>query len=236
MQRRSRFYTLPTMAAFAAGIAWAGLALAGDIAPGVSVKQRAFDAPINEQPYFGFAQKTDAQKAADAKFIEAITVRGGMSREQGGAEVADAGWQFIAQRKDWATAAKRFNQAWLLDPARSDIAHGFALVVSERFNNLDYAIELFEAAARLKHPLVALPVDHARVLLRGGRADEAVRLMEEAVRQKPDYIELHVGLAAVYLNTRQRQRACEVIGKAPPTNNPDIKREISRVQHDAKCF
>ena len=37
-----------------------------EVAPGVQVTKRTYKAPINEQPFFGFAAKDSEQKAADA--------------------------------------------------------------------------------------------------------------------------------------------------------------------------
>lgn len=218
-----------------AAVVLAGAAGAGEISPGISIVPRPLDAPINEQPYFGFAKKTDAQKEADATFVETITVRGGRSREQGGKEVAAAGWQFIFQRGDWATAAKRFNQAWLLDPSRSDIAHGFAIITAERFNNLDYALDLFNTAQKLKGPLPSLPADHGRALLKGGRPAEAIPLLEQAVRQTPDWAVPHSNLANAYLETGQMQRACEALAKVPSTNNANVRQDMARVRERAGC-
>ena len=43
-----------------------------EVAPGVQVTKRTYTAPINEQPFFGFAAKDSAQQAADANFVNAI--------------------------------------------------------------------------------------------------------------------------------------------------------------------
>jgi hypothetical protein len=81
-----------------------------EIASGVHITPPKLDALINEQPYFGFATKQDYQKKADADFVAAV-LAGGVTREQGAKRSTADGWRSIAQGGDWATAAKRFNQA-----------------------------------------------------------------------------------------------------------------------------
>ncbi len=41
------------------------------------------------------------------------------------------GWRVHLQKKGVATAMKRFNQAWLLDPDSGDAFRGFAVMVME---------------------------------------------------------------------------------------------------------
>ena len=41
--------------------------IAGEIAPGVTIRERPYDAPINELPYFGFLPKTDAMREAEMR-------------------------------------------------------------------------------------------------------------------------------------------------------------------------
>jgi hypothetical protein len=40
-----------------------------EVAPGVVVFRRAFSGPINEQPFYGLAHKTDAERSADHAFV-----------------------------------------------------------------------------------------------------------------------------------------------------------------------
>ena len=43
-----------------------------EVVPGVQVTKRTYSAPVNEQPFFGFAAKSPEEKAADEKFVDAI--------------------------------------------------------------------------------------------------------------------------------------------------------------------
>jgi tetratricopeptide (TPR) repeat protein len=207
---------------------------AAEIRPGVSIAPAALDAPINEQPYFGFATKTEGQKAADARFLSDIDKQG-HSRADAAKQVIRAGWEFALGKRDYETAAKRFNQAYLLDPSQSQIAHGFAIIVMERFRNPDYALALLKAAAQLSDPSTALLADHARILLISKRPQEAIPLLQEAIRRTPDWPVPYLNLANAYFDLGQMQQACEALTKIPPNTQPNIKSNSDRIKALAKC-
>ena len=62
-----------------------------EVAPGVQVTKRTYAAPINEQPFFGFAAKNSEQKAADEKFVSAIIGAAG-TREKAFEETTKRAW------------------------------------------------------------------------------------------------------------------------------------------------
>jgi hypothetical protein len=84
-----------------------------EVAPGVQVTKRTYAAPVNEQPFFGFAAKTAEQKAEDEKFVSAMIGATG-SREKAFEETTKRAWIAIQAGKV-REAAVRFNQAF---PAR----------------------------------------------------------------------------------------------------------------------
>ena len=45
-----------------------------EVTSGVQVTKRTYTAPVNEQPFFGFAAKTAEQKAEDDKFVGGIEI------------------------------------------------------------------------------------------------------------------------------------------------------------------
>ena len=55
-----------------------------EVAPGIQVTKRTYSAPVNEQPFFGFAVKTDAQREADEKFVKALLEATGTQRKGAG--------------------------------------------------------------------------------------------------------------------------------------------------------
>src|SRR6185312_3049808 len=108
-----------------------------EVAPGVQVTKRTYTAPVNEQPFFGFAVKTDAQREADDKFLRALLEATG-SREKALDEIIKRGWRALGTGKV-NEAAQRFNQAFPVAPEQSVVYHGFAAIAQIRFNDLDSA-------------------------------------------------------------------------------------------------
>ena len=68
------------------------------MAPGVQVTKRSYTAPVNEQPFFGFAAKSSEQKAGDEKFVSAIIGATG-SREKAFEETTKRAWIAITGRQ-----------------------------------------------------------------------------------------------------------------------------------------
>lgn len=207
---------------------------AGEIARGVTVSPVAFDVSINEAPFFGFVKKNEAQKQADAKFIAAVNRQPGISRKQAVDRLLGEGWAGVG-RGDWVFAGRRFNQAWLLDPERSDIAHGFAIIVFERFKHAEYSLALFIAAMRLSDPLPTLPADHARVLMKLGRPAEAIPLLQLAIQLAPESAIPYSNLAVAYVQAGQSSLACETRLKVPRNTNLIVEANMNLVRELAKC-
>jgi len=156
------------------------------VAPGVLVSRKTYPAPDNE--------KNEAQKAADRQLAEGVLQQVPDRAKAAGLALA-AGHRAFMESNDPATAAKRFNQAHLLDPQHSGIYHGFAMVVAARFKDFDYADELFRVAARMKSPNPSLKADHGRMLLIAGRPSDAKPVLEQAIRDTPDWAVPRMNLA-----------------------------------------
>ena len=141
-----------------------------EVAPGVQVTKRTYAAPINEQPFFGFAVKNAEQQAADESFVSAIISAAGIAGKgvRGNNEARLESDRMPARCGE---AAQRFNQAFLLSPEQSGVYHGFAVIAQSRFNDLDAADELFRIARKQPNPVKALNADYGRLLLiASGRA------------------------------------------------------------------
>ena len=79
---------------------------------------------------YGNLPKSDAMKKADEVFIAGV-LQMGFTREVGSGHSMKSGW-YSFRKGDHATAVKRFNQAWLLDPENGDAYYGFALITAVR--------------------------------------------------------------------------------------------------------
>jgi Tfp pilus assembly protein PilF len=182
-----------------------------ETAPGVKVTKKTFPAPINEQPFFGFAEKTPEQRKADADFLAAADKLG--SREAVCDTAIERGWAHM-DRGDFPEAAQRFNQAWLLAPERSAIYQGFAVIAAARFGDLEYAEELFKIALRQPKPRRTLKADYGRLLLKAKRPAEAKTVLEESVRDAPEFADAWASLGLARLQTGDAAGACAAVSES----------------------
>jgi Tfp pilus assembly protein PilF len=205
-----------------------------EVVPGVQVTKRTYSAPVNEQPFFGFAVKSPEEKAADEKFVDAIVGATG-SREKAFDETTMRGWRAISTGKI-KEAAVRFNQAFLILPEQSRVYHGFAVVAQARFNDLDAADELFKIALERPNPVRALKADYGRFLLIAKRPRDAQSVLEQAVKDAPDFGDAWTNLAWARFQNGDAAAACaaaEEAAKQRPSNNS--MGDLTAVRNVAQC-
>jgi Tfp pilus assembly protein PilF len=205
-----------------------------EVVPGVQVTKRTYSAPVNEQPFFGFAAKSAEEKAADEKFVDAIVGATG-SREKAFDETTLRGWRAINAGKI-KEAAVRFNQAFLILPEQSRVYHGFAVVAQARFNDLDAADELFRIALDRPNPVKALKADYGRFLLVAKRPRDAQSVLEQAVREAPDFGDAWTNLAWARFQNGDAAAACvaaEEAARHRPSNNS--MGDLTAVRSVAQC-
>lgn len=205
-----------------------------EVAPGVQLTKRTYPAPINEQPFFGFAVKTDAQRDADDKFLKAL-MEAAKTREKALDEIVNRGWRALGMGKT-NEAAQRFNQAFLLAPEQSVVYHGFAAIAQIRFNDPDFAEELFRIAARQPNPLKMLNADYGRVLLIARKPAQARPVLEQAVKDTPDFGDAWTNLAWARFQTGDRDGACaaaEEALKRRPSSNASV--DLNKLRGGAQC-
>jgi Tfp pilus assembly protein PilF len=205
-----------------------------EVVPGVQVTKRTYSAPINEQPFFGFAAKNPEEKAADDKFVSAIVEATG-SREKAFDETTLRGWRAINAGKI-KEAAVRFNQAFLILPEQSRVYHGFAVVAQARFNDLDAADEFFRIALERPNPVKALKADYGRFLLVAKRPRDAQSVLEQAVKDAPDFGDAWTNLAWARFQNGDAAAACtaaEEAAKHRPSNNS--MGDLTAVRNVAQC-
>ena len=205
-----------------------------EVAPGVQVTKRSFSAPVNEQPFFGFASKTPEQKAGDEKFVSAIVAATG-SREKAFEETTRRAWMAIQAGKV-REAAIRFNQAFLISPEQSTVYHGFAVIAQARFNDFDAADELFKIALKQPNPVKALKADYGRLLLIAKRPRDAQAVLDDAVKESPDFSDAWTNLAWARFQNGDPAAACaaaEEAAKKRPSNNSIG--DLTAVRSVAQC-
>ena len=205
-----------------------------EVAPGVQVTKRTYSAPVNEQPFYGFIAKDAAQRAADESFVTAVIQATG-SREKAFDETTNRGWRAIATGNA-AVAAQRFNQAFLLAPEQSRVYHGLAAVAQIRFQDVDFAEELFRIARQQPNPLKTLNADHGRVLLIAKRPRDAQPVLEQAVKDTPDFGDAWTNLAWARLQNGDPAAACVAADEAlkqRPSGN--AKADLNALRGTAQC-
>ncbi len=205
-----------------------------EVAPGVQVTKRTYKAPMNEQPFFGFADKNSEQRAADANFVNAIIQAAG-TREKAFEETTKRGWRAINANR-MGEAAQRFNQAFLISPEQSGVYQGFAAVTLARFRDLDATEELFKIALKQPHPMKALNADYGRFLLVAKRPKDAQPVLEQAVKDAPDFADAWTNLAWARFQNGDQAAACaaaEEASKQRPSANSAS--DLTAVRDRAQC-
>ncbi|HEY8383699.1 MAG TPA: tetratricopeptide repeat protein [Microvirga sp.] len=216
------------------GAALPALAQPVEVAPGVTVNRRVYPVPANEAPFFNFAAKSADQKAADDALV--ARVRGtGIDPRHAAQRALAQGWQAVIQGQDFATGARRFNQAYLLDPSESGIYQGFAAIAASRFKDFAFADELFRIAARMRNPSPALPADHARVMLMAGRPADAKPLLEKAIAADPGWAVPRANLAWTMLQLGDPKEACRLAGKVAGRDLEQTSADMTKLRQLAKC-
>ena len=205
-----------------------------EVAPGVRVTQKTYPVPDNEQPFFGFASKTSALITADEQFVARIVQASG-SPQLALDEALKRGWNALASG-DMTTASRRFNQAYLIAPEQSRVYHAFAALVQTRFNDTDYAEELFRVALKQPNPRETLRADYGRFLLIAKRPNDARPVLEQAVKDTPKFGNAWSNLAFARLQTGDRPGACIAASEAEKLANlGNVGSDIALVKREAKC-
>jgi Flp pilus assembly protein TadD len=205
-----------------------------DVGPGIKMTKRTYAAPVNEQPFYGFANKTPEQRAADESFVAALTAAAG-TREKAFEETTKRGWKAISNGRA-GEAALRFNQAFLLAPEQSGVYHGFAAVAQMRFKDMAFADELFRIARKQPNPLKSLNADYGRFLLITNRPGDARPVLEQAVVDSPDFGDAWSNLAFARLQTGDRVTACaaaDEAAKRKPT--AAVNSDLAILRSKAEC-
>ena len=184
----------------------AAIAECVQVGPEICLPLNKYKVPINELPLYGLVLKTAEQKAADGKFIEDVLKN--QTREESVNRILGAGWDAL-NKKDYVIAARRFNQAFLLDKGDSRIYHAFAILVSLRWQDLEYAEGLFKLAKRFQNAYPNLNADYGRLLLLMNRPKEALPLLEQGVKDAPKTPDAWTNLGFARLHAGDKKGACE---------------------------
>jgi Tfp pilus assembly protein PilF len=205
-----------------------------EVAPGVQVTKKTYSAPINEQPFYGFVEKSAALRDADEQFVKGIVQLTG-SRQAAFKATATRGWRALSLGNS-SEAALRFNEALLLLPQESEVYHGLAAVAQARFNDVEFAVELFKIALRQPHPLKLVNADYGRLLMIAKRPRDAQPVLEQAVIDVPEFGDAWSNLALARLQNGDGASACAAAEEATrqhPSKN--ARADLVLVRINAQC-
>ena len=205
-----------------------------EVAPGVRVTWKTFAAPVNEAPFYGFTERSLTLRRTDDVFV---SIAVDMSGSSGGAFEAAAteGWKAIAAN-DMAEAGRHFNRAWLISPEQSQIFHGFAVIAAARFNDAEFAEELFKIARRQPGKLQTLNADYGRMLLSAKRPLDAEPVLNQAVKDAPASGNAWSSLAIALLQNGDADGACLAADKADKLQSAaNVDMDIKRIRREARC-
>jgi tetratricopeptide (TPR) repeat protein len=120
--------------------------------------------PIDQVPMYGGADRAadPVLHAADEKLIADTTAHFG-SREKASVAFVNNGMAYYGH-DDLVNAMRRFNQAWVLDPANAEVYWGFAVVAHDRGHACD-AMKWFDKALSFGHFVVGMDADAARAIV-----------------------------------------------------------------------
>jgi tetratricopeptide (TPR) repeat protein len=176
--------------------------------------------PANQLPMYGGIEKNEAQKKADEKLIASLK-DGGFTLEQGSDNAVKSGWvAFHKKDRDLATAMKRFNQAWLLDPENGDAYHGFALVLFERKSPPDEVEKYFRLALSKPRVDINAHVDYGRFLWVRKKYPESLAQLQKALEIDPRAWKARSHISFVYYKMGDYASACEWARKARENKDP----------------
>ena len=180
--------------------------------------------PINLLPKYGLLPKPPEMLAADQMFIENVTKDAKGDRKAAAVAFAGIGWEYY-RKGDRATAMRRFNQSWLLDPQNGFAVWGMAALESNAGHH-DSAQKLFEEAETLvpESERLRCKVDHARMLGIASAQSHNPQQLEQALARfaeiyqiAPDFIEnLQNWAITLYLHGNYA-KAWEIIKLAEKT-------------------
>jgi predicted Zn-dependent protease len=205
-----------------------------EVAPGVKVTKKVYSAPVNEQPFYGFVEKFAAMREADERFLTSVLQLTG-SREKAFQATTLRGWRALGSG-NVSEAARRFNEAFLLMPEESEVYHSLAAVVQTRFNDTEFAEELFKIAQKQPHPLKNLNADYGRLLMIAKRPRDAQPVLEQAVIDNPDFGDAWSNLAFARLRNGDRTAACAAVEEAArrrPSSNANS--DLVLLKNQARC-
>ncbi len=134
---------------------------------------------MNLLPKYGMQPKPEKVLEADREFLSNMDQMFDGDRIKAANAVASRGWDFL-RSGDSATAMRRFNQAWMLNPKNVQALWGMAAVVGAE-GDVDAGLSLFREAETIDGSDIDLRVDSTRAMSIAAVRKSDTVLMKEAL-------------------------------------------------------
>ena len=135
--------------------------------------------PVNQLPMYGERPKSAALTKADEDFVQSFQTMG-ISRQEAAKMVLAKAWSSWTDR-DFSTAMRRFNQAWLLDADNAEAYYGFALITAVRGGSNTEVERLFTLAITKPSANADLHVKYGRFLGMQKQFDKSLAQLNRAL-------------------------------------------------------
>jgi tetratricopeptide (TPR) repeat protein len=189
---------------------------------------------INLLPMYGKKEKCQEQLDSDKEFLTEID-KMFKSREEAAKSYSSKGWDYF-YKKDFETAMKRFNQAWLLNDKNYEIYWGFANIRGSQ-NQFEEAKDLFDLAKKLNPTNANFFISSASAntsLYNQNKNLDLFKTMisdyQKAVQIDPKNAQIYAKLAAAFLYLKDKEKATDYLKQAeeldPSVINPKLKKAI----------
>ncbi|MFG6485151.1 tetratricopeptide repeat protein [Roseateles sp. BYS78W] len=129
-------------------------------------------------PKYGPGAKSEAEQAADARFVATLEEGFGGDRQKAAQAVAARGWKALREGKP-EEAMRRFNQAWLLKPDNGEALWGMGAVQGGS-GRMSEALGLFQEADAAMSGDIDFAADYARTLGMAGAEAHDDALLQQA--------------------------------------------------------
>lgn len=182
---------------------------------------------------YGGIEKCKEQKQIDETFFKNCD-KGFKTRKEASAYFASRGWDFFRE-KDYSTAMKRFNQAWMLDSANANVYWGFADLLSVQ-RNFHQALPFFERTIALNPSSVNIWQDAAQAYYNNYIDTKDLPSLNTCIIYLKKYLEKtsadatsYAWLADAYSNYSQKDSARKYVQLADAIDTTAVSSDVREV-------
>ena len=189
---------------------------------------------ISLQPEYGGNTKNTEQLASDKEFIELMLEEFEGDTIAASNKMSEVGFTYLYRRRDFKTAMKRFNQAYLLNPNNADAYYGYGTVYFN-LGAMTEAREQYDKGLLLNPNHNAMLTDYGTTYLGDyyssveknekkpeRHLETATKYLNKALAVDPKDSNALYKLSIVHLYAGDCKKAKQYLDKAKALENPNI--------------